>query len=161
MGTPSTDHVAGSPVEGPAAEGAVVVGVDLSDASGTAIALAGRMAQALGTSLVIVVNVNVPERALIEEVAEAEQRTFDEAGHELLRRMGALHAAGVDAIPVLTHRDSPADGLLDTAVGCAASMLVVASHGRSGVQRWLLGSVADKVVHASPVPVTVVPVRGS
>ena len=38
-------------------------------------------------------------------------------------------------------------------------MIVMASHGRSGVSRWLLGSVANKVVQSSPVPVVVVPVR--
>ncbi|MFD1525685.1 universal stress protein, partial [Halolamina salina] len=34
--------------------------------------------------------------------------------------------------------------------------LVVGSHGRTGVSRMLLGSVAEKVVRESPIPVTVV-----
>ena len=34
--------------------------------------------------------------------------------------------------------------------------LVIGSHGRTGVSRMLLGSVAEKVVRESPVPVTVV-----
>ncbi|MEZ5230446.1 MAG: universal stress protein [Acidimicrobiales bacterium] len=138
--------------------GAIVVGVDLSDASAEAVAEAGRLARSTAVPLIIAVNVNVPERAAIEQVAEAEQRTFDEAGHEVLRRIGAAHAAEVEVVPVLTHRDSPADGLLDVVADSEASMLVVASHGRSGVQRWLLGSVAEKLARASTVPVLIVPV---
>ena len=38
-------------------------------------------------------------------------------------------------------------------------MIVMASHGRSGLGRWLLGSVAEKVLRSSEVPVLVVPVR--
>ncbi len=138
--------------------GPIVVGIDLSDASGVALAQAGRLARATGARLIVAVNVTIPERAVIEEIAEAEQRTFDEAGHEVLRRMAALHSPDADVETQLTHRDSPADGLLDVVADRDASMLVVASHGRSGMQRWLLGSVAEKLARASNVPVLIVPV---
>ena len=36
-------------------------------------------------------------------------------------------------------------------------LLVTTSHGRSGVLRWLLGSVAEKLVREAPVPVLLVP----
>jgi nucleotide-binding universal stress UspA family protein len=36
-------------------------------------------------------------------------------------------------------------------------LLVMTSHGRSGVQRWLMGSVAEKLVREAPVPVMIVP----
>jgi nucleotide-binding universal stress UspA family protein len=37
-------------------------------------------------------------------------------------------------------------------------LIVMTSHGRGGVQRWLLGSVAEKLVREAPVPVVLVPV---
>jgi nucleotide-binding universal stress UspA family protein len=37
-------------------------------------------------------------------------------------------------------------------------LIVMTSHGRSGVRRWLLGSVAEKLVRETPVPVILVPV---
>jgi nucleotide-binding universal stress UspA family protein len=37
-------------------------------------------------------------------------------------------------------------------------LLIMTSHGRSGVRRWLLGSVAEKLVRDAPVPVILVPV---
>jgi nucleotide-binding universal stress UspA family protein len=39
-------------------------------------------------------------------------------------------------------------------------IVVIASHGRSGIRRALMGSVAEHVLRASPKPVLVVPVRG-
>jgi len=37
-----------------------------------------------------------------------------------------------------------------------AAFIVMSTHGRSGLSRWLLGSVAEKVLHASPVPLLLV-----
>lgn len=39
--------------------------------------------------------------------------------------------------------------IIEKAASDKDSLIVMATHGRSGVQRWLLGSVADKVLHAS------------
>jgi nucleotide-binding universal stress UspA family protein len=36
-------------------------------------------------------------------------------------------------------------------------LIVLTSHGRGGVRRWLLGSVAEKLVREGPVPVLLVP----
>jgi nucleotide-binding universal stress UspA family protein len=46
-----------------------------------------------------------------------------------------------------------ADVILDTAEAVKADLIAMTTHGRSGVGRWLLGSVADAVVHAAKVPV--------
>jgi nucleotide-binding universal stress UspA family protein len=40
-------------------------------------------------------------------------------------------------------------------------LLLIATHGRSGVSRWLMGSVADRVLHSSRVPVLMVRAPGS
>jgi nucleotide-binding universal stress UspA family protein len=42
-------------------------------------------------------------------------------------------------------------------VVAAGDLLVMVSHGRSGAQRWLLGSVAEKLIREAPVPVVLVP----
>jgi nucleotide-binding universal stress UspA family protein len=49
----------------------------------------------------------------------------------------------------------PAEGILETAKKEGSDLIVMASHGRSGVQRLLLGSQANKVVTHSKVPVLV------
>jgi nucleotide-binding universal stress UspA family protein len=48
-----------------------------------------------------------------------------------------------------------ASGIVDTAKLLGADLIVVGSHGRSGIARLMLGSVATKVVAESPIPVLV------
>jgi nucleotide-binding universal stress UspA family protein len=49
-----------------------------------------------------------------------------------------------------------AEGILDCAKRESVDLIAMTTHGRSGLSRWWLGSVATKVVHASPVPVLLV-----
>jgi len=55
----------------------------------------------------------------------------------------------------LVERGKPAERLLAMAPNYDA--LVLGTHGRRGVQRLLMGSVAERVVRSSPVPVIVLP----
>ena len=41
----------------------------------------------------------------------------------------------------------------------APDLVVVGTHGRTGPKRWLLGSVAERIVQLSPSPVLTVPQR--
>lgn len=54
---------------------------------------------------------------------------------------------------------SAAESIVRTAVEENADLIVVGSHGRTGLPRLMLGSVAARVVAASPVPVLVAPQR--
>lgn len=49
----------------------------------------------------------------------------------------------------------PADGIVETAQASGADLIVMASHGRRGLSKLLLGSQANKVVTQSSVPVLV------
>ena len=73
----------------------------------------------------------------------------------------ALGAGKVDVQPVLVEDAAAVDGIVRTAVDRGADLIVVGSHGRGGFQRFVLGSVAAKVVARSPVPVLVVPGEGT
>lgn len=55
----------------------------------------------------------------------------------------------------LCRAAQPAIGILETARECEADVIVLATHGRGGARRWLLGSVADKVVRGAHTPVLV------
>lgn len=63
--------------------------------------------------------------------------------------------AGVPCQPRLAEEVAAASGILQTARQMEADVIVVGSHGRSGIARLMLGSVASKVVAESPVPVLV------
>jgi len=53
----------------------------------------------------------------------------------------------------------PAEEILRYADENSSDLILMATHGRSGLKRWAIGSVADKVLHASKVPVWLVPAR--
>ena len=59
----------------------------------------------------------------------------------------------------VTHimREGPIpEMILKVADEVHADVIAMSTHGRSGVQRWLMGSVADRVVHYSHIPVMLI-----
>jgi nucleotide-binding universal stress UspA family protein len=54
----------------------------------------------------------------------------------------------------------PADSLAEYAEKNGFDLIVIATHGRSGVSRWILGSVADRVMRSACVPVLMVRAPG-
>jgi nucleotide-binding universal stress UspA family protein len=75
---------------------------------------------------------------------------------DLGRAAAALRPYGVAADWDTLHRSDPATALVERVQDRPGSLLVVGTHGRGGVSRLVLGSVAMRVVHDSPVPVVVV-----
>jgi nucleotide-binding universal stress UspA family protein len=69
--------------------------------------------------------------------------------------MDLCEKAGVEFHPRLVEDAAAAAGIAQTARDVGADLVVVGSHGRTGVSRLMLGSVAAKVVAESPVPVLV------
>ncbi len=52
----------------------------------------------------------------------------------------------------LVIHGAPADVILDSAEVNDVDLIVMSTHGRSGVSRWVYGSVAEKVLHSAPCP---------
>lgn len=64
---------------------------------------------------------------------------------------------GVDADSAVIVNPDAASEIVLTARDREANLIVMASRGRSGLVRGLLGSVTDRVIHSSPIPIMVVP----
>jgi nucleotide-binding universal stress UspA family protein len=60
-------------------------------------------------------------------------------------------------IRLLERQGEPVTQIITTAVAVASDVIVMGTHGRTGLQRLLLGSVAERVVRRSPTPVLAVP----
>jgi nucleotide-binding universal stress UspA family protein len=67
----------------------------------------------------------------------------------------ALRAQGLE-VELDVEVGDPAETIVEVAASRGVSMIAMATHGYGGVRRWALGSVTDKVIQASPVPVYVV-----
>ena len=92
-----------------------------------------------------------------EPRAEVEQHhLFDEALESLteLRDELALHALkGVQAVVEVGRA---AERIVDYAAENEVDLIVMTSHGRTGLARWVYGSVADKVLRGADIPTLLV-----
>jgi nucleotide-binding universal stress UspA family protein len=79
----------------------------------------------------------------------------DQARTYLEEKMAELRKQGVEQISYLLQEGVAADEIVSVARHAAESLTVMCSHGRSGVKRWVLGSVTETVVRHSIGPVLV------
>ena len=80
-----------------------------------------------------------------------------EARNYLARLADRLRARGVDATPQVLVGRGVAAQVLDLGKALGTHCIVVGTHGASGLERVLLGSVADKIVRGAEIPVLVAP----
>jgi nucleotide-binding universal stress UspA family protein len=66
-----------------------------------------------------------------------------------------LFSNGIDVNTVVLE-GKIADSLVDYANNNGFDLIVMATHGRSGLARWVIGSVADKILHCSTIPVLLI-----
>ena len=140
----------------------ILVPVDGSEAASRALREATGLAHALGSELVVLHVVDTYQLLL----AKATQAGFDEAREALLSRGKALlttcgqlaEEAGVACETVLREVMSSrvAGAIVDEATHHHCSLIVMGTHGRNGRTQLLLGSDAERVVHAALVPVLLV-----
>ena len=66
-----------------------------------------------------------------------------------------VRSAGI-AVDGDAHLGDPAESIVEAAEQQHAALIALATHGYSGIKRWALGSVADKVLHATTTPLVLV-----
>jgi nucleotide-binding universal stress UspA family protein len=139
----------------------LLIATDGSDLAQTAVAQGLALAKALAAR-VTVVTVTDPVPPMVSGDASAvfpleEYRRAAEAhAARILADVGAAaRTEGVRCETVHVKDQLPAQGILDTAKAKDADLIVMASHGRRGISKLLLGSQAAEVVSQSSVPVLV------
>jgi len=90
--------------------------------------------------------------AVYQDYALVQKQAADRA---LASASEAAERIGVAAETVWRENISPADGIVETATERGCDLIAMASHGRRGLRRLILGSVASEVLARSPVPVFV------
>lgn len=74
------------------------------------------------------------------------------------RRIAVRRFVGDETVAVIVREGADARGeILKEAAACGASLIVMGTHGRSGLEHMLLGSIAEKVLRKAPCPILVVP----
>jgi len=92
-----------------------------------------------------------------EPFAEAERVSPTEAIRQYIEATAAgLRERGATVSTELRDNDSAAVGIVDLAAAKDVTSIILTTHGRSGIGRWFLGSVAEKVVRGAPCNVLVI-----
>lgn len=136
--------------------GRIAVGIDFSDESEVALTHAAMLARRTRAHLILVHVLPLPAHlvedssydplfraATLNSDLAARQRV--DAGELLQEMAGRCRELGASCEPLLID-DNPSDGLARAAEEVGADLLVLGSHGRSGLKRFLLGSVAERAV---------------
>jgi len=78
-----------------------------------------------------------------------------EAKDYMKAEVSKLQHEGIKVTGVTRDGMAP-DTILEVAEETHADVIAMSTHGRTGVQRWLMGSVAERVVHYSHIPVMLI-----
>jgi nucleotide-binding universal stress UspA family protein len=74
----------------------------------------------------------------------------------LERKSQELRAQGLERVCSTVSEGDPAAEIIDLALKTPDNLIAMSTYGRSGVGRWVLGSVAEKIVQHSRDPVLIV-----
>jgi universal stress protein A len=142
----------------------VLYATDFSAASRRAFTTAVTIAKSAGARLTVV-NVLTPvlpavPQQFIDAVVldQLEKQTQRWSAHELNKLADKATVAGITATTALRSGD-PVGEIIRAARAARADLIVVGTHGRHGLPKFFLGSVAERVVATAPCPV--VTVRGT
>lgn len=138
--------------------GHVLVPLDGSAKAEGAVAVARALAEGTGARMTLLHAVSprmvVGARSYPVRTGRLEERWVD-AETYLERAAAPLREAGLDVDTRVLEHDDPHGAILATALEEGADVIAMATHGYSGLARAVLGSVTDKVLRGSVLPVLV------
>jgi universal stress protein A len=103
---------------------------------------------------VLVVHVIEPS-GFLEQDASLRERTAQAQGF-LTRAVQVLHSAGFNGVSSRVVEAEPRTGILEAAAQWHAGLIVLGSHGRRGLEKLMLGSVAESVARHANCSVLIV-----
>jgi len=137
----------------------VLVPTDFSECSDAAGKLAGELARKLGAAVDVVTVIDTaPLYEGYGDVGYREERIAAIRG-EALRKLDdfiARHLGDVSRVQAVVRDGNSFGEIVAMARDVGSDVIVMGTHGRTGLPHLLIGSVAEKVVRHSPVPVLTV-----
>lgn len=124
----------------------------------------GKTFAAVGDTTLFAVRVVLPPPPLgspylphaVQDAKRITEERTTEATEYLQQVKKRMHDEGIDLSTDVISAHSAASGILHYVVENDIDLVVIASHGRGGVPRLLLGSVADKVIRAASTPILLI-----
>lgn len=141
----------------------ILVPLDGSDRAEQALETAAELALKFGAEVLLLRALTLSLQAFVAapgipvpvyqgEMLDAERAEIEKY---LAHQAEALRSRGV-TVSLVVGEDVAAAAILDAAEDARADLIVMSTHGRTGLARWTYGSVAEKVLRHAPCPVLVV-----
>jgi len=127
------------------AEGCLRDGAPLAESTGAELVLLGVVEPIRDVLAVDGQKLHVDEQMELRRAQVI--RYLDEVRHRIAGRCPSCEVA--------VEVGAPAETILEFARVHSIDLIVMSTHGRSGISRWLLGSVAAKVIQAATTPVLI------
>lgn len=140
----------------------IVCPTDFSKAASRAVDYGAAMADSFGAKLVllhVIPELNYPLRSfgMASSFPQLLKELHERARDSLQKRSDEVHATFAGLQIELELRDGDAhEGVLEAAKAHQADMIVMGTHGHTGLKHALLGSTAEKVVRMAACPVLTV-----
>jgi nucleotide-binding universal stress UspA family protein len=140
----------------------ILMGTDFSDYSKEALDYAVLLAKQFGADLYLLHAFEVPAYYIpglgglggpdiiewLRSVKEREQKRLETLAGEVRQK-------GIEVHPILKE-GSPDGEILKAVKEVAADLIILGTHGRSGLDRFMMGSVAERVLRQAPCPILLV-----
>ena len=140
----------------------VLISTDGSPASNKAAKAGISLAKALGAKVTAYYAVELMQPIYVEDyvldpkVIEGIEKSAHQEGQKYVDTIGKLaKSAGVRFASMVTKASTPYEGIIDAAKKRKCDVIFMASHGRHGLSKLIMGSVTQKVLTHSNTPVVV------
>ena len=136
----------------------LLVPLDGSELAETALPMAKAIAVRFNSQITLVRAVHLPQYMgdgldFSEVYTNLDKNMQAEAKVYLAGKQKALETAGFEVNSHIVIGEPAADAILLAASELGVDMIVMSTHGRGGVMRWVFGSVADKVLRQAEIPI--------
>ena len=135
----------------------VLCPTDFSDASYHALEYGLRFAQSADGLLIVAHVIHVPGGDLL--TGQSFSLNFKEAQDQVLERLREVHTTRLQSYPkceLVPVIGEPAVEITGLAKTRAADLIIMSTHGRSGLSHLVMGSVAEQILRHAPCPVFIV-----
>jgi len=138
----------------------ILAPLDGSDIGEAALPYAETLATNSGASISLLQVVSPPGTVEASLLGGPDWRKFvkamRDAGEDYLKNIAErLNGKGIKSTYEVVTGD-PADKIVEYADDKKVSLIAMSTHGRTGLARWVLGSIADKVLHGARIPILLV-----
>ncbi len=144
----------------------VLVPIDFSDYSKSALKYAVNFAKSFSAEIVLIYVVEPviypPDFSMGQIAMPSMNSEWDERAKEELQKLAKSEIPGESIVKTIIKTGKPFVEIIETAKEENIDLIIIATHGHSGVEHILFGSTAEKVVRKAPCPVLTLrePIKG-